>query len=314
MFEITTSTVNLLLACIILLLIYFILVQRRYILAFKQMGKSIPNSREQTAEKKAHGELENSESIYEKMLATMNEGVIIYDNAGDIVKANERAAEILGIEFAELLKRKPLEVRMLAKDNHEDSFREISCPSTITYYEGKPVYNKIFSVKNSDTSSIWVLFNSLPIYKKDNQKPEYVILTITDISEQKKQELKLRDVNSQLNTLIENLNHGIMMGNKDKEIIYVNRFFQKLLGYETVGELINRKAYEIIEEKKNVIKKYGNVYEDIIHIVESNSVETKEILFEITSGKQIEIQYIPIINSEHYIGCIWKFEDVTKRK
>jgi PAS domain S-box-containing protein len=265
-----------------------------------------------TESKQAQEELKSSENIYKKMLNTMNEGVIIYDSNGKIVKANKRAADILGLEYEELLKRKPLEVQIIAKDTHEESFQAMSCPSTVTYYEGKPVYNKIFSLKKSDTESIWVIFNSIPIYQNDKKSPEFVILTITDITEQKNQELKIRDSHSQLSTLIENLNHGIVMEDKERNIIFANKYIQKLFQFEDVNEILNTNVLTVLKGKKHLITRAEELLENIKAIPDSTD-ESKQILFKITDTKTIELIYIPIINLGNQIGGIWIFDDVTKR-
>ena len=134
------------------------------------------------------------------------------------------------------------------------SLKKLFIPEQLSYFIN--VYNQaLIDKKTKNIELFWktkdrkfLIINwQFNILKGLDNKPLYLILNGTDITELKKKELLLKDKELQYRTLIENLNIGIYRttGLEAGHFLQANNAFARILGYDTVQELMLKREKDI---------------------------------------------------------------------
>ena len=145
----------------------------------------------------------------EGILETLNEGVIIGDERGRILFINECMERLLGMPRSELI-GKTVEA-FYAKEDYE------VIQGRMALIKGAGYDRHEFFVPRPDGTRIPVIFSSRELAAPDGGR--FVVITCTDISEQKKAEQSLRDANAQLKRWAEEI---------DRELVLASRVQQSL--------------------------------------------------------------------------------------
>lgn len=101
-------------------------------------------------------------------------------------------------------------------------------------------------IQVKDNNNNWFLMKILP-YRRSDNSIDGVIITIIDITEYKKTSTALQESEKRYHLLADAAFEGIVLSNK-KHIIYANRAFAKMFGYEEV-EIQQFRFADFIDEK-----------------------------------------------------------------
>lgn len=171
------------------------------------------------------------QEIFNILLASISEGVIIVDDNQTIVEVNNAAEVIFGYKTKELINKK-LELLLPSNyhkshDKHFNAFMKKGKPRAMA--ESRDIFGL---KKSGDIIAIEVQLNPFYIYHK-----HYVMALIKDISQRKETEKDLMLKSSAL----QSANNGVVITDaqkKDNPIIYFNPAFQRLTGYSS-KEILN---------------------------------------------------------------------------
>jgi len=138
--------------------------------------------------------------------------------------------------------------------------------------------------------------------------------TLKDITERKHTEIVLRAATSRLRALIENMQAGILVETGGRKIALLNETFCRMfqvpvpahvlvesdtrdLLEECLPLLVDRKAFLVRIEAMAQVRK---------------PVQGEE--FELTDGRIMALDFVPIAVGEEYLGHLWQFHDITERR
>ncbi|GEM_PF-1889031 len=155
----------------------------------------------------------------------------------------------------------------------------------------------------------WVLGLATELRNSLGEKIGYIGVN-TDITERKHIEETLRRSEEQYRTLVETMNEGFVVLNKDMTIVYINDQFCRISGYEK-EELIGKNiAYYFDEENQRIIK------EQFIKRTHGESgVYEVELTRKDGSRRFAAISAKPIFDSENsFQGSLAVVSDITLRK
>ena len=185
------------------------------------------------------------QEIFNILLETVSEAVIIVDNHQKIMEVNIAAEDIFGYKKKEFIGK---ELNLLMPSHYHDSLLE--------YFEkfihrGKRrkmgAATDIYGLKKDATIfPIEVELNPFSIYNKT-----YVMALVKDVSEKKSIEKKLLLKSRAL----ESVNNGIIITDalkKDNPVIYFNSASQKLTGYPS-EEILNNNCRILQGKDRNQI-------------------------------------------------------------
>ncbi len=140
-----------------------------------------------------HIQIQDS-ALFSKLFDELGEAVLISDETGRIVRANQSAARILRIPVEQLkglMHHDPIWQAML-EDGSPVPTSEL--PATKTLRTGQAISHVELGVLRSDGTLVWILESAAPIFN-DSGKLTGVIVTFPDISLAIKQRQELRELN-----------------------------------------------------------------------------------------------------------------------
>ncbi|MEA2066915.1 MAG: MEDS domain-containing protein [Thermotogota bacterium] len=151
-------------------------------------------------EKRSLETIKNQKEEYETTFNSLNEGVILQKNTGEILSMNESAEKILGIKKENVIGKSSVDYKWnMIKENGED-FPPEEHPSIYTLKTGKPCKDKVMGQKNKDGSITWINVNTNPVFSKNKKAPDRVVISFSNITKRKKAEEKLNQIKWMLNT------------------------------------------------------------------------------------------------------------------
>ncbi len=180
-----------------------------------------------------------SESIYRNLLKTTPDAIVILDKDGDILKVNERAAELF------------CEDRSLMIGN---SYRDyiavdiVSDPESVfrLFDERNTFHEHLVQLKRADNSVFDAELNASFI---DNQPEGFqaYILVIRDITERIRSKKEIEQSAERYANLIRIMNEGFAVIDRNTLITYINEKASEMIGRE-LEEIIGVSLYTFLDE------------------------------------------------------------------
>ena len=175
----------------------------------------------------------------EEILRFIGEGVIYQEADGKIRFFNQTAQRIFGISEDQALGRTYLEPDWYL--THEDGSL---CPgpehpSMVTLRTGEALSDQIRGISRPGQATIWLSINTIPIFGTDQESPEAVVISFSDITERKQTEEALEKQERYLDTILQTNADGFWMVDRQGKLTQVNKAYCAMTGY-TREELLGR--------------------------------------------------------------------------
>jgi diguanylate cyclase (GGDEF)-like protein/putative nucleotidyltransferase with HDIG domain/PAS domain S-box-containing protein len=181
---------------------------------------------------------EGAEKIFKKLIETMSQGVIVVNKEGIITFYNKRVPEMFACKKANLLYEKLYEVFDFTGKN---SSLLCTCSGTET---------KEFSTVNFSNRKLNMLADVSPI-TADSGKPEYFLITLSDITSRIKSEQKLKRAITNLKKL------SIVDGLTG---LYNPRYFKQRLSQEAERSLRYNSPLSLLMMDMDLFKIFNDMY------------------------------------------------------
>lgn len=138
-----------------------------------------------------------------------------------------------------------------------------------------------------------------------------ISLTGTDISNLVLTEKKIETIENQIEILINNSEHSLLMEDEHRRIVFTNQKFIDLFGIPATPEqMIGADCSESAEQSKGFFKNPELFVNRINTLLKNRIIEEKEIL-ETVTNKTLERNYYPIFIQNKYRGHLWSYRDIT---
>lgn len=130
---------------------------------------------------------------FRNLFLTMNTGIVYQNPLGNIISANPAALKILGLSLDQLLGRTSMHPEWKAVDENKNELPGEKHPAMVALKTRKNVDNFVQGIFNPDLKDyIWILVNSVPLFKDTEEMPYQVYSTFVDITDRKKGEEALK--------------------------------------------------------------------------------------------------------------------------
>jgi len=254
-----------------------------------------------TERKRAEDALRESESKFKRLYDSNIIGVIFWDTSGNISQANDEFLRIVGYTQEDVLSGKvrwkdmtPPEYASL----DEIALKEMAETGVSTPFEKEYICK--------DGSRVPVVIGAV-IFK---EQKDVGICYIQDISERKKAEEELRELERRFRALFDNTPDGIVLANpENKKFTIGNEAFYQMLGYNS-DEIQNLGVVDIhpVEEVNHSVDQFEKLLRKEIAVSENIPVKRKDgsIFF-----ADIRAFLVSLAGKTYLAGI---FRDITERK
>jgi len=161
----------------------------------------ITSARDVTEQLRSQEILQESEMRYRSVVASLDEGILVLDTAGNIHACNARAERILGLSADEIVGRTSADPRWVTVYEDGSPFPTEAYPVTVTLRTGQRCSNVVMGVRKPDGSLNWISINSEPLLRADGKTVYGVLATFADITELKQTKELLSEAQAEIQKL-----------------------------------------------------------------------------------------------------------------
>lgn len=124
------------------------------------------------------------QELYASVFDAMAEGMVVVDEHRRVREMNPAAARIFDVTASELRGR-PIEAPLGAVDEHGQRLPAERYPPLETLATGVAVRSRIVGFARPDGERRWVSMNTEPVFHRDRVRPRFVVVTFTDITQER---------------------------------------------------------------------------------------------------------------------------------
>jgi PAS domain S-box-containing protein len=154
-------------------------------------------AREITERKRRAEELERTNALLATLFETLPVGVTVLDADGRIVRANRRAADVLGLASSEITDRTYDDSDWHVVGEDGEPIPDEALPFRRVIETGEPVFGCEHGIERPDGSERWLSVDAAPL-STEAEGAEEVVAVITDVTEQRDYERTLERQNERL--------------------------------------------------------------------------------------------------------------------
>lgn len=203
-----------------------------------------------TEQKMGEEKQRKTDEKYKTVVATLQEGIAIHDENLSITEANKSAEEILGLTLDQMQGRTPVDESWKTIREDGSEFTSNTRLSMITLQTGKTLTNQIMGVYKPNGNLTWISINTVPMYGDGCDKPNGVLASFKDITEQKTLELNLKNEKEKYKLLFDNNPMPISIFDAETlQYLNVNEAFCEKYGY-SLEEILKLTILDIRPEKE----------------------------------------------------------------
>ncbi|MBS3765938.1 PAS domain S-box protein, partial [Candidatus Bipolaricaulota bacterium] len=192
-----------------------------------------------------------SEISFEKLAETSPAAIIEVDKDGQIVYANDRAEEVLGLEKSEITNRTYDDPDWKITDFEGNTFPSEKLPFQIVKRTEEPVDDVRHAIEWQDSERKLLSVNASPLFDEDDEF-DGMVSVIEDITEQVRTRRSLEESKKRYRQLFTETNEGVALHELiydeegkpvDYRILEINSNFESILGL-TEEEVERKRATE----------------------------------------------------------------------
>ncbi|WP_148861038.1 sensor domain-containing protein [Marinobacter fonticola] len=179
--------------------------------------------------------LSDSENRWRTLAEALAEGLVLYDQHGQISAWNRSAEQLLGIPLAKGIFSHYFAGTLLREDTRV--FPVAAYPSTITRATGHPCNGVVMGMPRDDGSISWLSINTRALRQPKDTAPYPVVVSFTDITDRKRSEEAIRSEiaakeleRRRLNTVLEALPLAVVIADAEGHVTQVNAAAETLWG------------------------------------------------------------------------------------
>ncbi|HEY3332381.1 MAG TPA: diguanylate cyclase [Capsulimonadaceae bacterium] len=196
--------------------------------------------------------LRDSEERFRSALHSMQEGLLLIDADQMVTLSNRTAELLLGVEDKTLVGRSVTDLgwRFIYENGGEASLE--TWPAQMTLDSGVTLHEVVLGLQKPGGRLAWLSLNCAPLFRADSNKPYAAVVTVTDITQRKHYEQKVREQMVMLNDAHAKLEI------QQAELLEANAKLRALATLDGLTGLKNHRAFqERLEAEQQRSVRYG---------------------------------------------------------
>jgi PAS domain S-box-containing protein len=251
--------------------------------------------------------LNNSEyNTYRTVIESANDIIFKTDLKGNFTFVNPAAENKTGYLNNELI---GMHFMTVIRDDHRNRIQQ----TYIDQYQSqlKTSYSEFPFISKSG-NEIWVGQNVQPIFDTENNIVGFTAIT-RDITERIKSQEQLHLLNTRFESIVNNLDIGLVLEDTNRKTIMTNQKFCTLFKYEIDPiEMIGFDCYKYLENAEDLFLNGRKQIELFNGFVDEKITQLAHQV-PLSDGRVLECDYIPLFVDSIYSGHLWKYTDVSDR-
>ncbi|MCL4249016.1 MAG: PAS domain-containing sensor histidine kinase [Anaerolineae bacterium] len=256
--------------------------------------------------------LRKSEHLYRHMIQNLQVGIIIFTPGGEILSCNQIGLQLLGISEERLLGSdlRHLKLDLIAEgvSTREDTANHIYK----TVVSGATLHNLLIYRDSLQTSYRTCFALNIVPERDEGGAIQYVVATITDITDFKNAEAALYASEEQYARLLNSIHEVIFLIDLDGSWVFLNSAWQEYTGYSPY-ESMGQQWIDYIEpcDRERVQSLLVDGFTD-----DSNSVRHEiRLTGQNNQPRWVEMRLRPVLNDDGQVtGYSGTFIDINERK
>ncbi len=184
------------------------LLARQVVAQFELRAHLVERERHQTMRRQMTHALLEREIHLQDAMGALYEGLVIQNADSEILLCNRRAEQILGLTAEQLVGRSSLDPRWKAIREDGTPLSGSEHPLPLALRTGHPQRGFIMGIETGQGERRWIEINAEPLFPpadggSDNQRPYAGVATFRDITAQRLYQQSLVQINSQLESLVQ---------------------------------------------------------------------------------------------------------------
>lgn len=261
------------------------------------------------AMRQTHGVLVENEKRLDLVLSAGELGLWDWNVETGEVIYDDRWAQMLGYELAEVLP----DLQSWTDRVHPDDLPAVKDILAEHVAGRTPIYRTEHRVRHKSGDWIWVRDTGL-VWKRDPQgKPLRAVGAHEDITPRKHAEDMREIALRQLRALVDNLQAGVLVESPQRRILHVNRSFCEMFALPSPDALVGMDCLAAGKAAAGQFEQPAEFIAGVEAIVASGGDATNDEL-ELADGRVFERDYVPVERNGDLVGNMWIYRDVTARR
>ncbi len=259
-----------------------------------------------TERKQAERALHDSEERFRAIFEQASVGIALATPSGELLRVNQRYCEITGYPESELVGRRVQDITH--PDDREQSIEYLQqlMSGKLSTYATEKRYIRY------DGQYRWVYISISRVCDSEN-KPNYALAVVEDISDRKATEAELRDSEAKFRAFLESASEAIIVTNAPGEIMVFNAKAEDLFGYNRT-EVFGRKIEYLMPPR------YHSIHTDhrldyLTHPSKRSMGKSQDLYAKRQDGTEFPIEVgLSTIHTKHGTFVIAFLTDITERQ
>ena len=261
-----------------------------------------------TERKKMEENLKESEERTRLIIDSALDGVIIINTQGIVTHWNEQAKGIFGWTESEAIGESLSQ--LIIPENYRDA-HERGIKHYLKTGQGPILNQRIEITGQHKNGHIFPVELSIQSLKHKNKI--FFSAFIRDITESNKAKEEFETTYKRLETLIINLQSGILLEDENRNIIITNQEFCDIFSIPASPEaLIGMNCSNSATQSAHLLSDPEQFIESIAGVLNDRKTRIDERI-EFADGRVFERDYIPIFSNDNYFGHLWQYKNITDK-
>ena len=260
-------------------------------------------TRDMTEQRKYELQLRRERDLTEQVLETAPVSICVVDSEGELVRANQRALDRIGIDEADLG-----DYSVESWDLYDDEGELVpddDRPWSTVVETGRPVYDFQCRSDRSEDDHRWLSINAAPL-EGDLRGSDRIVVSIDDITDQKERERELQqrktELETELSEILGRISDAFFALDEDWQFAHLNEHAAELFR-QSEDELLGRSFWEVFPERSD-----GELWQQLHRAMDTQESVSFE-LYDEGLDAWLEFNAYPSDT-----GLSIYFHDVTDRK
>ncbi|MGZ5243058.1 MAG: PAS domain S-box protein [Bacteroidia bacterium] len=263
-------------------------------------------ARDITGLKQAQASIEASEKRFRAIIENSYDGLVMFNADGEIVYNSPALIPLLGYANGQLKGRNIFE--LIYKDDHDQISQKL------VMLKATPGLSLNMKLRARNIKGQWLWIEGSCINLLHQPGVEAVVGNFRNITERMSIEKEREEAFALFDSIIKNINAGILIEDENHNIYFLNDDFCKMFSIDLpIKELVGENALLLSDKYNKQVKAPNNFTLELLTIAQTRIPLLKqEVIF--NDGRIYELDYMPIYTQNNsFLGHFWKYTDVTER-